>query len=132
MSKKKILLVDDEPDFLDIMGERISSWGYEVIKASNGKEALGIINRSRPDSVVLDYMMPEMDGITTLEKIREIDSELPVIMFTAHPDTKSLASINKFKVSAFIPKLSTYGDIQSSLKTALSMIEKKISKETEA
>jgi DNA-binding NtrC family response regulator len=131
MGKRRILLVDDEPDFLDIMGERIGSWGYDVIKASDGKEAIASIKRQRPDAVVLDYLMPKMDGIVTLGKIREVDSELPVIIFTAHPDTKSLSSINTLKVSAFIPKLTAYGDIQSSLKTALDMIERNLSKETE-
>jgi len=122
---KKILLVDDEVDFLKITASRIESWGYEVISVTNGSLALSAIKDKNPDIVVLDYMMPEMDGIETLKKIRKVNKELPVIMFTAYPNEKTIKGAENLGVSAFIPKLSMYSDSQEALKEAISMIKKR-------
>lgn len=121
MSEIKVLLVDDEQDFLNLMSQRIESWGYEVIPVSSGQEALNALMSQDPKAIILDYMMPEMDGVTTLKKIRKIDRKIPVIMFTAHPDNKAIGVAKKLGVSTFIPKLSTYADIQSVLKSALNI-----------
>ncbi len=124
MSKFKVLLVDDEQDFLAVMGRRIESWGYEVTPACGGKEALEIIKRKGADLVVLDYMMPVMDGIKTLQEIRKIDAKIPVVMFTAHLEEKVMDGTENLQVSAFIPKLSVYSDSQSALKTTLDIHRK--------
>ena len=71
MSTKKILLVDDESDILDFLSFNLSSAGYDVKTASNGEEGIRIANEFEPDLILLDMMMPEMDGIETCEKIRE-------------------------------------------------------------
>lgn len=126
MNKKKVLIVDDEADFLEIMGTRIEEWGYDLLKAANGKEALAVLKESNPDIIILDYMMPVMDGIATLKEIRKIDKEKPVIMFTAYPD-KTIRGASELGISALIPKLSTCSDVQFSLKSTLDMLEKKIS-----
>ena len=68
----KILLVDDEPDILEIIGYNLSAEGYEIHTATNGLEALKKANKVIPDLIVLDVMMPEMDGIETCEKIRNM------------------------------------------------------------
>jgi len=125
---KRILLVDDEADFRELMDTRISGWGYDFIAAANGKEAVDILTHNPPDIIILDYVMPEMDGVATLEEIRKIDKEVPVIMFTAHPDIKAMKGTKKLGVSAFIPKLSVYAEAQSALKTALDLVEKKLDK----
>lgn len=124
----RILLVDDEPDFLELMEARIRSWGYSTIKTDNGKEAIDIIKNDNIDIVILDYMMPEMDGVTVLKKIRAISKTMPVIMFTAYPDGHAISGAIKFDVSAFVPKLSAYSDSQTALKTAIKMAEKRIEK----
>ena len=124
MPLKRILLVDDELDFLKIIGTRIKSWGYELITAENGKEAIEALKNENPDVIVLDYMMPEMDGITTLKQMRKIDKKIPVIMFTAFPDKRSIEGIENFKVSTFIPKLSAFSDVQATLKSAINMLAK--------
>ena len=129
MSKVTVLIVDDEIDYLGLMKERIESWGYAVIAATSGKEALGMIKEKKPDIVILDYLMPNMDGTETLKQIRKFDKKLLVIMFTAHPDMKNIKGAQDLGVSAFIPKLSTYSsDIQGSLRSALDMAQKKIIK----
>lgn len=67
----KILLVDDEPDILEIVGYNLSSEGYNVITAKNGNEAIAKAKKERPHLIILDVMMPEMDGIETCEHIRK-------------------------------------------------------------
>ncbi|MFM2135930.1 MAG: hypothetical protein RL021_1330 [Bacteroidota bacterium] len=73
--QKKILLVDDEPDILEFMHYNLQKEGFEVLLAHNGKEALAVARKERPDLIILDIMMPEMDGIETCRVLRE-DREL--------------------------------------------------------
>ncbi|WP_159022485.1 response regulator transcription factor [Formosa sp. L2A11] len=68
----KILLVDDEPDILEIVGYNLSSEGYEVITAENGVEAVKKAKKEKPQLIIMDVMMPEMDGIEACEQIRNI------------------------------------------------------------
>ena len=70
----KILLVDDEPDILEIVGYNLKNEGYLVYTASNGVDALKSAKKITPNLILLDIMMPEMDGIETCEKIRAIKS----------------------------------------------------------
>lgn len=70
----KILLVDDEPDILEIVGYNLKNEGYEVHKASNGLEAIKVAKKVTPHLILLDIMMPEMDGIEACEKIRDVKS----------------------------------------------------------
>ncbi|MCF1420535.1 response regulator transcription factor [Mangrovimonas futianensis] len=74
MKKKdiKILLVDDEPDILEIIGYNLTSEGYQVITAENGVEALKKAKKEKPHLIILDVMMPEMDGIEACEQIRKV------------------------------------------------------------
>jgi len=93
MKKKdiKILLVDDEPDILEIVGYNLENEGYQIFKASNGMEAVKKAKEIQPHLILLDVMMPEMDGIEACEKIREIDSLKDVIItfFTARSEDYS-------------------------------------------
>ena len=70
----KILLVDDEPDILEIVGYNLKNQGYQVYSANNGVEALKTAKKIIPNLILLDIMMPEMDGIETCEKIRTLKS----------------------------------------------------------
>lgn len=126
MDRLKILLVDDEVDFLETMSPIIESWGYDLIKAANGKEAIEALTDKKPDIIILDYMMPQMDGIAALIEIRKIDKKIPVIMFTAYPDSRSMKGAGKLGVSAFIPKVSVFSDAHATLKTAIVMAGKKL------
>ena len=76
----KILLVDDEPDILEIVGYNLKSEGYQVFTASNGAEAVKTAKKVTPHLILLDIMMPEMDGIEACEKIRNIKSLEDVII----------------------------------------------------
>ncbi len=82
MKKKdiKILLVDDEQDILEIVGYNLSQEGYKIVTASNGKEAVAVAKKERPHLIIMDVMMPEMDGMEACENIRKIPELSNVII----------------------------------------------------
>jgi len=82
---QKILVVDDEPHIVRLVQVNLEKAGYIVSTASNGKEALEAVEKDQPGLVVLDVMMPEMDGLETLKRLKEnsATSEIPVILLTA-------------------------------------------------
>jgi two-component system, OmpR family, alkaline phosphatase synthesis response regulator PhoP len=79
---KKILLVDDEPEILEICRDYLKASNYDVLTARDGLQGLSSARRDKPDLIVLDLMMPEMDGIDVCRAIRR-DSNVPIIMLTA-------------------------------------------------
>ena len=93
MKKKdtKILLVDDEPDILEIIGYNLSSEGYQIFTAENGTDAIKKAKKNHPHLIVLDVMMPEMDGIEACERLRGIPelSETVITFLTARGEDYS-------------------------------------------
>lgn len=85
MAAKKILVVDDDPDIVHFVRVNLELEGFDVITASDGQQGLDLLNETRPDLVLLDVMMPEMDGITVLRKLRAHPSaaNTSVILLTA-------------------------------------------------
>ena len=81
---EKVLLVDDDEDFLEIMSERMVSRGMEVATATSAEDALKRIEKESFDAIVLDFMMPEMDGLQTLEAIKAKKPELQIILLTGY------------------------------------------------
>ena len=83
--RKLILVVDDEPRMTRFIRMNLELEGYQVVEAHNGLEALDKVRTNLPDLVILDVMMPELDGFETLETLREVSS-VPVIMLTVRAD----------------------------------------------
>ncbi|MBC8506734.1 MAG: response regulator transcription factor [Anaerolineales bacterium] len=83
----QILVVDDEPRYVRLMEANLVSAGYKVITASSGQEAVDAVDASRPDLVLLDVMMPGIDGIEACERIRKF-STVPIVMVTARGDER--------------------------------------------
>ncbi|MDH6579584.1 response regulator transcription factor [Kitasatospora sp. MAP5-34] len=79
----RLLVVDDEPALRDALESSLAFEGYEVITATDGYEALDAVERERPDLVLLDIMMPRMDGLTTVRRMRSRGDTAPVLMLTA-------------------------------------------------
>ena len=79
----KVLVVDDEPEAVELLVEFLSSKGYEILTATSGEEALRRVKEDRPHLVLLDIRMPKMSGLEVLKRIREIDAEMGIIMVTA-------------------------------------------------
>jgi two-component system KDP operon response regulator KdpE len=84
-AKKLILVVDDEPRMIQFIRMNLELEGYRVTQAGNGLEALNKTRDDLPDLVILDVMMPELDGFETLRMLREVSS-VPVIMLTVKAD----------------------------------------------
>lgn len=78
----RILVVDDEPRYIRLVEANLITEGYEVLKAKNGQEAVSVVSDQRPDLVLLDIMMPVLDGFGACERIREF-SKVPIIVVTA-------------------------------------------------
>jgi len=98
MDKQKILVVDDEQDLLDLIEYNLKKEDFEVIKAENGLEGISLAREHRPDLILLDIMMPKMDGLEVCEVIREDDSlkKIPIIFLTARGDEKTeVEGLNK-------------------------------------
>jgi DNA-binding response OmpR family regulator len=79
----RVLVVDDEPDTVELLREFLVGKGYEVLSASDGEEALQKLKEERPHLILLDVRLPKMNGLDVLRKVREIDTEVGVIMVTA-------------------------------------------------
>ena len=95
--KHKILLVDDEKDILEFLGYNLHKEGYEVLTASNGLQALEIAKKELPHLIVLDVMMPEMDGIETCSRMNEIaalDNSIKVFLTARSEDYSQIAGFN--------------------------------------
>jgi two-component system KDP operon response regulator KdpE len=88
--KRRVLLVDDEPRIIDSVRMNLDLEGFEVYEANNGREALDKLRDVLPEIVVLDVMMPELDGFETLREIRRF-STVPVIMLTVKADERDVA-----------------------------------------
>jgi two-component system KDP operon response regulator KdpE len=85
--EKKILVIDDDPAFARMVGRTLAQGGYEVLSATSGSDGLRLLFTNRPDMVLLDVVMPGMDGWQTCSRIRDI-SDIPIIMLTGHEKTE--------------------------------------------
>ena len=85
MAKKRLLVVDDEKDFIEPLSERLKAKGFDVIAAFNGKEGIEKAHSEYPDLIILDVMMPEMSGYDVCRKLKldEKFKDTPIIMLTA-------------------------------------------------
>lgn len=79
----RVLVVDDEPSARMLLEEFLTPKGYDVITASNGEEALRLVKEQRPHLILLDVCMPKLSGIEVLQRVRQIDPSIGVIMVTA-------------------------------------------------
>ena len=100
----KILIVDDEPFNLDLLEQELSDLGYSSERAGDGAQALEKIDKLNPDLVLLDYRMPEMNGIDVLREIRQRKKDLPVIMITAYGTIEVAVEAVKAGADDFVTK----------------------------
>lgn len=82
---KKILIVDDEPDILELAVIRLETAGYEVLKVASSEEAFKVLKKNKPDLILLDLVLPNMQGDEFCKKIRSTSGlkDIPIILFTA-------------------------------------------------
>ena len=92
MKPKKILVVDDEERVREMLGFRLRLFGYEVVQAANGREAIEAATREKPDLVLLDVMMPELDGFQVCSRLKQDEAtrSIPVVILTAKAEAKDV------------------------------------------
>ena len=102
--RRKILIVDDEPDFVQLLKARLESDDYQVVTAANGKEGLERMKSEKPDVVLLDIMMPKINGLDVLKKMRVRDKSLPIFMLSGYADERRFKTALRHRASGFIIK----------------------------
>jgi DNA-binding response OmpR family regulator len=106
-NKKRVVCVEDEPAMIDLIRLILGRKGYEVIGASGGREGLDVIQREKPDVVLLDLMMPDMDGWEVYQKLKahELTKDIPVIVVTAKAQSiDKVLGLHIAKVDDYITK----------------------------
>lgn len=90
--KAKVLIVDDEPNNVDFIEQALEDTGYQLITATNGQEALDKIHSEQPDLVLLDLMMPVLDGFSVLAQVKADQTlrDIPIIIISSEQDSKSV------------------------------------------
>jgi two-component system alkaline phosphatase synthesis response regulator PhoP len=96
----KLLLVDDEPDILEFLSYNLKKEGYNVFTANNGKEAIVVAKKENPDLIILDVMMPDMDGIETCREIRALPGLKDVMIAFLTARSEDYSQIAGFEVGA--------------------------------
>jgi CheY-like chemotaxis protein len=103
-AKKKILIVDDEIDILELLRARFEANNYVVVTSSNGEDAIPYLKKHSPDALLLDIMMPGIDGLEILKKIRSEDRAFPIFIITAYSNEERRDVASRFNASGFILK----------------------------
>src|SRR5580765_5242362 len=104
MSRGLVLIVDDEPDMVENCARILKREGYECLAAHDGRRALEILESARPDLLLTDLKMPELDGMALLQRAHEVDPALPVIMITAFASIESAVAAVKEGAFDYLPK----------------------------
>jgi DNA-binding response OmpR family regulator len=106
MDKKRILIVDDEEDILSVLKFRLEANNYETLTASNGHEGLNKARTEKPDLIILDLMLPKLDGhkVCRMLKFDESYKAIPIIMFTARVQQKDEELGKEMGADAYITK----------------------------
>lgn len=115
----KVLVVDDKEMMRDSVGSTLRRAGFEIVVASNGEDALGVIARDRPDVVVTDLKMPGMTGLELLERISQLDDELPVVLMTAFGTIETAVEAMRFGAFDYVTKPFEGDELIITIKRAL-------------
>jgi DNA-binding response OmpR family regulator len=113
----KVLVVDDDAHILRLYKEELEEEGYDVVTASTGKEALERFEQEEPDLVTLDILMPDIDGISLLRRMKELRPRMPIIMSTAYDYRDDFAV---WASEAYLVKSADLTELKSMVKKLLS------------
>jgi DNA-binding response OmpR family regulator len=118
---KNILLVDDEPNILVMLSSRLKKNGYDVITARDGQEAFDVARKSKPDLIILDLMLPRMDGYTVCGLLKKDTkySMIPIIMLTAKAQESDIKMGETVGADAYVKKPFTSEELMEVIKSFL-------------
>jgi OmpR family response regulator RpaB len=121
--KEKILVVDDEASIRRILETRLSMIGYDVVTAADGEEALETFRKTNPDLVVLDVMMPKLDGYGVCQELRK-ESDIPIIMLTALGDVADRITGLELGADDYVVKPFSPKELEARIRSVLRRIDK--------
>lgn len=113
-----VLIVDDDRLIMKLFTINLTAKGYKVLSAYNGKEGLEVISEHEPDVIILDIMMPIMNGLEMLEELRKI-SEIPVIIVSGYGEPESVEKARKLGIECFMNKPFEMEDLMNTLDITL-------------
>ncbi len=122
-AKETILVVDDEASIRRILDTRLSMIGYQVVTASDGVEALELFGRTNPDLVVLDVMMPKLDGYGVCQELRK-ESDVPIVMLTALGDVADRITGLELGADDYVVKPFSPKELEARIRCVLRRVEK--------
>lgn len=120
-SQTTIMVIDDEPAFLDVLSEILETKNYNVLTFSGALKALDFLQKQKPDLILTDIMMPDMDGLTLIRALRTRPefSDLPIIVISAHAGPKDEARTLIAGANAYLAKPFTASELQNTIRTVL-------------
>lgn len=121
--KERILVVDDEASIRRILETRLSMIGYDVVTAADGEEALATFSTSAPDLVVLDVMMPKLDGYGVCQELRK-ESDIPIIMLTALGDVADRITGLELGADDYVVKPFSPKELEARIRSVLRRVDK--------
>ena len=115
---ERVLLVDDEEEYLEIMSERMRARDIDVTTSTSAREALDMIATGSFDAVIMDFMMPEMNGIEALKAIKEKNPEMQIILLTGHATVEKTVEAMKAGAMDLIEKPADLDALSEKIKSA--------------
>jgi DNA-binding NtrC family response regulator len=115
---ERVLLVDDEEEYLEIMSERMRARDIDVTTSTSAREALDMIATESFDAVIMDFMMPEMNGIEALKAIKEKNPEMQIILLTGHATVEKTVEAMKAGAMDLIEKPADLDALSEKIKSA--------------
>ena len=125
MSEARLLLVDDDPVHLEALAERLSADGFDVTRAAGGAEALERLDAAWPDLVILDLMMPEMDGQTLAARIKS-RADIPILVLSAVAAADSKANLIAHFAEDYVTKPYDYAELVARIRRVLRRLQDQI------
>lgn len=116
-SKPKILIVEDDASQRLLYSEELGEEGYEPITAKNGKEAMQVLKKFKPDLIVLDIVMPVMDGMEALGRIIGKHKGIPIVLYSSYPHYKD--DFMSWAADAYLTKSSNLTELKETIKNLL-------------
>ena len=131
--KERILVVDDEPNLVEFLACRLKNWGYVPLTATQGESALAIAEKERPDLVLLDVVMPDLDGREVCSRLKKNSAtgRIPVILLTALGMPEQVERGIRCGADDYVLKPFAAGDLKERIRRCLELTEPKGNESTE-
>lgn len=124
MKERTVLVVDDDEGFIEVIQKRMDGGGYKCLGAYSANQALELFRKEGPSVIVVDYKLPDLDGLALAREIRKINRDIPIIMITGFPGHRVFRRAEEVGINQFILKLRIGEETSSALRKALERLLK--------